>query len=342
MRGRPDLDMVAEGDAVLKRGDLKLSADLLSYDQVQDLALARGNVVIVQEGNRYTGPELQLKVQRFEGFFLNPTYYFGRTAAGGKAERIDFIDSQRTVATKATYSSCPADGSNDPDWLLSSDSVRMDFDNNEGIAEGGVLRFLGVPILAAPRLSFPLTDERKSGWLPPSFAIDNRSGVLLAHALVLEHRAQPRRHLHAIGERAARLRTRQRVPLPRALLPRRADGQRDALRPRRRTLALFVRRAAPVQRGRRASGQAADPACVGQQLLERLPARPAQPDPPAAAFEPPGDPAVRRLVHVLQRPELAGAAERRQSVRDAVPAAAADRCAHGAAVRRRFRSWLRR
>ena len=180
VRGRPDLDMVAEGDAVLKRGDLKLSADLLSYDQVQDLALARGNVVIVQEGNRYTGPELQLKVQRFEGFFLNPTYYFGRTAAGGKAERIDFIDSQRTVATKATYSSCPADGSNDPDWLLSSDSVRMDFDNNEGIAEGGVLRFLGVPILAAPRLSFPLTDERKSGWLPPSFAIDNRSGVLLA------------------------------------------------------------------------------------------------------------------------------------------------------------------
>ncbi|MDO9314165.1 MAG: LPS assembly protein LptD [Burkholderiaceae bacterium] len=177
VRGRPDLETIAEGDAVLRRGDLTLQADLLSYDQVEDLALARGNVKINQEGNRYTGPELQLKVQRFEGYFIHPTYYFGRTAAGGKAERIDFIDSQRTVATKATYSSCPADGSGDPDWLLTSDRVKMDFNNNEGIAEGAVLRFLGVPILWAPALSFPLTDERKSGWLPPSVAIDSRSGV---------------------------------------------------------------------------------------------------------------------------------------------------------------------
>jgi len=179
VRGRPDLDTIAEGEAVLRRGDLTLRADLLSYDHVEDLALARGNVQINQEGNRYTGPELQLKVQRFEGYFINPTYFFGRTAAGGKAERIDFIDSQRTVATKATYSSCPADGSGDPDWLLTSDRVKMDFNNNEGFAEGAVLRFLGVPILWAPALSFPLTDERKSGWLPPSVAIDSRSGVHL-------------------------------------------------------------------------------------------------------------------------------------------------------------------
>ncbi|MDL2337657.1 MAG: LPS assembly protein LptD, partial [Pseudomonadota bacterium] len=177
VRGRPDLDTVAEGDAVLRRGDLTIRADLLSYDQVEDLALARGQVQITQDGNRYAGPELQLKIQRFEGFFLSPTYYFGRAAAGGKAERIDFIDSQRTVATKATYSSCPADGSGDPAWLLTSDRVKMDFDANEGIAKDAVLRFLGVPILWAPELSFPLTDERKSGWLPPSVTIDSRTGV---------------------------------------------------------------------------------------------------------------------------------------------------------------------
>jgi LPS-assembly protein len=43
-----------------------------------------------------------------------------------------------------------------------------------------VLRFLGVPILAAPIFSFPLTDARKSGWLPPSLGIDSRSGVQAA------------------------------------------------------------------------------------------------------------------------------------------------------------------
>ena len=53
----------------------------------------------------------------------------------------------------------------------------MDFDANEGIATGAVLRFYGVPILPAPVLSFPLGGQRKSGWLPPNIKVDNRSGV---------------------------------------------------------------------------------------------------------------------------------------------------------------------
>jgi LPS-assembly protein len=176
LRGRPDLETIAEGDAVLRRGDVMIRADLLSYDHVEDLALARGQVKISQSGNRYSGPELQIKVQRFEGYFLNPTYFLARAGAGGSADRIDFIDDQRSVARNATYSSCPANESGALDWQLTSEKVKMDFDANEGVADNAVLRFMGVPILAAPHLSFPLTDERKSGWLPPSFAIDSRAG----------------------------------------------------------------------------------------------------------------------------------------------------------------------
>ena len=175
--GRPDLDTLAEGNAEFRRGRTTISTDRLSYDQPEDLAIARGNVRISRDGNTYTGPELQLKVQRFEGFFVGPTYHFDRTGAGGTAQRVDFLDEQRAVATAATYTSCPADGSGGPAWLLTTDSVSLDFATNEGVAEGGVLRFLGVPILAAPRMSFPLTDDRKSGWLPPSIGLDTKSGL---------------------------------------------------------------------------------------------------------------------------------------------------------------------
>ena len=180
VRGRPDLDTVAEGNAELHRGGLVLRADRLSYDQAEDLAVARGHVRITREGNVYSGTELQLRLQRFEGFFLEPTYFFSRTGAGGSAQRIDFLDDQRAVATGATYTSCPADGSGDPAWLLSTRRVKMDFEANEGIAEGAVLRFMGVPILGAPVLSFPLTDARKSGWLPPALNIDSRGGFQFA------------------------------------------------------------------------------------------------------------------------------------------------------------------
>jgi LPS-assembly protein len=177
LRGRPDLETVAEGEAEFQRAGMTIRADQLSYDASDDLALARGNVQVQRDGNLFSGPELRLKVQRFEGWFLYPTYFFSRVGAGGTAQRIDFSDTQHSVATDATYSSCPSDGSGGPAWMLSSKKVALDFDANEGIAEQAVLRFYGVPILAAPVLSFPLTDERKSGWLPPSINLDSKSGL---------------------------------------------------------------------------------------------------------------------------------------------------------------------
>ena len=177
LSGRPDLDTVAEGNAEFRRGGTVIRADRLTYQAPDDLAIANGNVRISRDGNIYTGPEMQLKVQRFEGFFLNPTYRFSRIGAGGTAQRVDFLDEQRAVASRATYTSCPPDGSGTPAWLLSTDRVQIDFANNEGIADRAVLRFYGVPILAAPRLSFPLTDARKSGWLPPNFDLDTKSGL---------------------------------------------------------------------------------------------------------------------------------------------------------------------
>ena len=46
-----------------------------------------------------------------------------------------------------------------------------------GLAEGGVLTFKQVPILAVPAISFPLSDKRKSGLLPPTVGLDNVNGV---------------------------------------------------------------------------------------------------------------------------------------------------------------------
>ncbi len=177
LNARPDLDAQAEGSVEFRRGTLTIRADRLTYDTPEDLARATGQVVVRRDGAVYRGPELQLRVQRFEGFFLQPEFEFERLGSGGRAERVDFIDSSRATATQALYTSCPRGDGAQPDWVLTTRSVRMDFDANEGVAEGAVLRFLGVPILAAPVLSFPLTDDRKSGWLPPSFNLDNRSGL---------------------------------------------------------------------------------------------------------------------------------------------------------------------
>jgi len=56
LRGRPDLEAIAEGDVELRRGNVVIRADRLNYEQVEDLARAVGNVHISENGNVFSGP----------------------------------------------------------------------------------------------------------------------------------------------------------------------------------------------------------------------------------------------------------------------------------------------
>ncbi|MDE2276717.1 MAG: LPS-assembly protein LptD [Burkholderiales bacterium] len=177
---QPDFLTTADGDAEYRRGRLVIHADHLSYDAEHDLAAARGRVRISRDGAVYSGPEMQLQVERFSGYFLRPEFQFTQLGAGGRADRIDFIDADHSRAVHADYTSCRRVGSAEPDWLLKADSVTLDTAADEGVARGAVLHFLGVPILALPTLSFPLSNARQSGWLPPTFDTNSRSGFELA------------------------------------------------------------------------------------------------------------------------------------------------------------------
>lgn len=176
---RPDVDAAAEGEVDFRQATTTIRADRVHYDAAADLVTARGHVRIVRPGAVYSGPEVQLTVRGLEGYFLQPTYEFESLGAGGRAARLDFLGPGQVRAEQAVYTSCPRDGSGVPDWLLRADRVTLDFDVHKGVAEGAVLRFLGAPILALPTMSFPISDERLSGWLPPSVGLDNRNGLIL-------------------------------------------------------------------------------------------------------------------------------------------------------------------
>lgn len=179
LSGRPDLETVVQGHAVLRRGDMVIRADRLEYDQPTDLAKARGNVHINRAGNVYEGPLLELKLDTFEGFFNEPRYYFLKNDSHGEADRVDFIDEQRAVIHNASMTTCRRlpGPSWMPDWILRANTIRMDNEEDVGTAEWALLSFKGVPLLPLPYLTFPLSDKRKSGWMPPTLAVDNANGA---------------------------------------------------------------------------------------------------------------------------------------------------------------------
>ncbi len=171
---------VAQGDVRLIHGELRLSTELLEYTAATQEAVARGQVLLQQAGNELRGREARMRLDTREGSVDDARYHFARTGGGGVARRVDFFGDQRLIAQQAVYSSCRIDDPDTADWVLSADRLDLDFEHNDGRAEHAVLRFLGVPILAAPVLSFPATGERRSGWLPPTiYPVDSRNGLEL-------------------------------------------------------------------------------------------------------------------------------------------------------------------
>ncbi|MBV8620164.1 MAG: LPS assembly protein LptD [Curvibacter sp.] len=177
--GQNELQTVVDGHGELRRADTVIRGDRLEYYQPDDLAKVRGHVYINRAGNTYQGQLLELKVDAFEGFFTQPHYEFLATHAYGDAARIDFVGDNHMVVRQGTYSTCRRTPGPDwvPAWLLRADALKLDQDNDIGDAQNGVLEFYGKPVIRASSLSFPLSDARKSGWLPPSIGTSSLNGL---------------------------------------------------------------------------------------------------------------------------------------------------------------------
>lgn len=173
MTGYSERGVELEGHAELRRDGGAIKGDKLTYDQDTDEAFAQGNVRMSRSGTLAVGPEARMKVEANEGYMLSPDYYFQQTGGSGKAERIDFLDKDRSTARHASYTTCSPDNA---DWYFSANRIDLDNDRQVGVAYGGVLNFFGVPIAAAPAFSFPLNDDRRSGFLPPLMGYSSRAG----------------------------------------------------------------------------------------------------------------------------------------------------------------------
>ncbi len=176
--GTTDQDLAAKGSAEVRRNTFVIKADALHYDQDTDMADAYGQVHLNNNGAVFSGPEAHMRVDSSEGFMSAPKYHFNVTGGSGSAERVDLLDTERSVFTKGTYTACSC--SDNPAWYLKGGEFDFDTGADEGVAYNSVLFFQGVPIFASPWLSFPLSGDRRSGILPPSYSVSSTNGFELS------------------------------------------------------------------------------------------------------------------------------------------------------------------
>lgn len=171
--GVNEVSIRLKGSASLRQAGIAIAAEQIDFNQVDQQLEAQGDVRLFREGDRIRGAQLSLNLQTETGFMQSPHFVFGGSGGAGEAARLDFLGPDRYRFSDARYTSSETN----QDWYVRADSVELDYAQGEGSGRNAVIVFKGVPILAAPLLSFPLGSERKSGFLPPTFGVTSKSGL---------------------------------------------------------------------------------------------------------------------------------------------------------------------
>jgi len=157
--------VTAEGRVELRTHRETVLADKLSYAIPEQTIYGDGDVVLRRGFDWITGPQLQYKRDTETGFFRSPRFFVAEANAHGDAKEIRFTGPDRFVAVDASYTTCVA---SHPDWYLRGEQLEVDNLRKVGTARNVSVHFLDVPVLYAPWLQFPLSNERKSGFLTPT------------------------------------------------------------------------------------------------------------------------------------------------------------------------------
>lgn len=166
----------AHGDVRLRTRGRTLFADDLFYSVEEDKLTATGHMRLDRRGDVLEGSRIELEMGKDSGYVESPEYFFRQLNARGKASKL-FLDSKTRVRAKnGTYSTCVVP---EKDWYLKVGDLKLDRDKDEGVAKNATVYFKGLPILYTPYIDFPLSNERKTGFLPPTYGTTGRSGLEL-------------------------------------------------------------------------------------------------------------------------------------------------------------------
>lgn len=177
MRAPPDAPMRFSGDVELVYGDQRLDTDELLYDR-------RTGIVELPGWLRYQDAVVRLEAERAfydttasRGRFDRVRYFISGAEGSGHAAVVEMLDPVTARVTRFDFTTCDPD---DPDWQLKAARVELDFEEKVGTARHARLEFKGVPFLYSPWLTFPLSDERKTGFLYPRLGYSSDDGLDLA------------------------------------------------------------------------------------------------------------------------------------------------------------------
>jgi LPS-assembly protein len=187
-----DRKMKAKGNAILKKGNKTIKAEVIEYDEVSEKIITTGNTNIDLESMSLRGSKLSLKLSDETGQMDDASFIFKNADKPeksvikrgvvvtkrsydfrGDAKAIFFEGENKKRFQSSRITTCEADSD---DWYLKSSNMEVNTKTDRANASNAILEFKGLPVLYTPYIDFSLNKNRKSGFLGSTFGTTSQSG----------------------------------------------------------------------------------------------------------------------------------------------------------------------
>ena len=173
-------DLGREGDASLtgnvriRMGQRMLAADSARIDAEKRSVRLEGQV-------EFLDPTLHVRGQGGEfadgdGSFEGAHFELTDRGVRGSARQVNLRDETVVDLLGVSYTACPP---GNEDWHLRADRISINQETQVGTGRDVRLDFKGATILYTPWITFPVGDQRKSGFLFPTVGTSGKNGAQL-------------------------------------------------------------------------------------------------------------------------------------------------------------------
>ena len=190
VESKGDKEVILEGDAFVAQGRQSISAGKITYSQETERASGEGDVTLRSvAGDLITADAIELDINTKVGSAKNAKFKLAERGvieadtnavavqSRGSAKELS-IEGEGFVRLKnVEYTTC-VEGQDD--YFIRARELEIDQATGLGRAKGATIVFKGIPIFYAPTFTFPINDERKSGFLFPSAGFDSESGAVFS------------------------------------------------------------------------------------------------------------------------------------------------------------------
>jgi LPS-assembly protein len=178
IEGVSELEVTARGKVEFRREELTVYAEYLRYNQEFGRVEAEGGVRMLRGIDRFFGPRLRYSTADGTGVFEGANFILhgDNATMRGKGERLEFLGPERIRLVQGSFTTCEP---GKEDWRFEAGEMELDTGISRATVRDARLKFFDTTIVPLPYGSFSLDNQRKTGFLAPTFAQNSRRGIEL-------------------------------------------------------------------------------------------------------------------------------------------------------------------